>query len=497
MTHRHRLLALALAALTLPLLGCTKTRRCSEIGLIENLDGICECAPPRVIGPGDRLRCDCPEGWDDVDGVCIPPDGGVDGGPVDDGCVPRTFYADADGDGRGDPAVSTEACVAPEGYVDNADDCDDTCAVCWSGAEEVCDGEDNDCNGHVDEGVRVPVGEPVQINTDRALSGALTNGLAVEPLPDGGALAFFIDDSLDDVLSYGQVTMVRLDGEGRPVGAAIHVDPSVHRQSFVTSTRNGDAIVVAYASDDGSVRARVYSAADGSALTPPRVLTERWARNIAVTSYGSGFIFAWTQEDRFVAVQSRQRLIGNAPEDGEVLHELSESLYLHPMSWVEVGATRWLVFRDGEVLRSVTFEGALSLPLPTPTALAVAAPNVQFLRGGPNQRVGLSDLGTEGSRLVTFDVTAPALDVIADDAALYGSPSFSEAGDLVAVARLSTDLDSGAMLYGRADGVWRRSIAGDLAPPTFGPLIANSLVLFSVPHDERTQNLVARRLGCE
>ncbi|MBX3250468.1 MAG: putative metal-binding motif-containing protein [Myxococcales bacterium] len=494
MTHRHPLLALALAALTLPLLGCTKTRRCSEIGLIENLDGICECAPPRVIAPGDRLRCDCPEGWDDVDGVCIPPDGGVDGGPVEDGCVPRTVFADADGDGRGDPAVSTEACVTPEGYVDNADDCDDTCAVCWTGAEEVCDGEDNDCNGHVDEGVRVPVGEPVQINTDRALSGALTNGLAVEPLPDGGALAFFIDDSLDDVLSYGQVTMVRLDGEGRPVGAAIHVDPSVHPQSFVTSTRNGDAIVVAYASDDGSVRARVYSAADGSALTPPRVLTERWARDIAVTSYGSGFIFAWTQEDRFIVVQSRQRLIGNAPEDGDVLHELSESLYLHPMSWVEVGPSRWLVFRDGDVLRSATFEGALSLPLPTATPLAVEASNVQFLRGGPNRRVGISDLH---GGLAAFDVTSPALEVIVADAALYGPPWFSAAGDLVAVSRLSTDLDSGAMLYGRTNGEWQRAIAGNLAPPTFGPLIVNSLVVFSEPRDDVTANLTVRRLGCE
>lgn len=37
-----------------------------------------------------------------------------------------TFYADADGDGFGDPAQPAKACTQPEGFVSNADDCDDT-----------------------------------------------------------------------------------------------------------------------------------------------------------------------------------------------------------------------------------------------------------------------------------------------------------------------------------------------------------------------------------
>jgi MYXO-CTERM domain-containing protein len=77
------------------------------------------------VGDGD---CD-----DDDDGVYPGADevcNGVDDdcdGAADEGALdPRTWYADADGDGEGDPAVTTQACAQPSGYVDNADDCDDT-----------------------------------------------------------------------------------------------------------------------------------------------------------------------------------------------------------------------------------------------------------------------------------------------------------------------------------------------------------------------------------
>ena len=60
---------------------------------------------------------------------------------------PSTFYADADGDGYGDPNGATDACPNT-GFVDNDDDCDDTNAAINPGAEEVCgDGIDNNCDG--------------------------------------------------------------------------------------------------------------------------------------------------------------------------------------------------------------------------------------------------------------------------------------------------------------------------------------------------------------
>jgi hypothetical protein len=49
--------------------------------------------------------------------------GGIDALPL------FTYYADADGDGFGNPAVTTEWCEAPIGFVENADDCDDNNAL--------------------------------------------------------------------------------------------------------------------------------------------------------------------------------------------------------------------------------------------------------------------------------------------------------------------------------------------------------------------------------
>ncbi len=75
-------------------------------------------------------------------------------GQIDEG-VQLTFYADADGDGYGDVASTTLACIAPSGYVSNNTDCDDTNAAVHPGATEVCNGIDEDCDGETDEGVQL------------------------------------------------------------------------------------------------------------------------------------------------------------------------------------------------------------------------------------------------------------------------------------------------------------------------------------------------------
>jgi large repetitive protein len=66
--------------------------------------------------------------------------------------VTDVFYLDGDGDGYGDENETVDACDAPEGYVPSASDCDDGNPEAHPGANEICDGADNDCNGTVDDG---------------------------------------------------------------------------------------------------------------------------------------------------------------------------------------------------------------------------------------------------------------------------------------------------------------------------------------------------------
>jgi hypothetical protein len=66
------------------------------------------------------------------------------------GCgEPTTIWHDADGDGSGDPAapVPHQTCtVVPDGWQENAADCDDAAGSVYPGAPEICDGASNDCN---------------------------------------------------------------------------------------------------------------------------------------------------------------------------------------------------------------------------------------------------------------------------------------------------------------------------------------------------------------
>ena len=64
-----------------------------------------------------------------------------------------SWYADADGDGYGDPRISTTSCAQPSGYVMDNSDCDDTDAAVHPGAMEKCDGRDDDCDGIPDDGL--------------------------------------------------------------------------------------------------------------------------------------------------------------------------------------------------------------------------------------------------------------------------------------------------------------------------------------------------------
>ncbi len=64
------------------------------------------------------------------------------------------YFVDADGDGYGDDALErVEACAPSLGFSVVGGDCNDALAAFVPGAEELCDGEDNDCDGATDEDV--------------------------------------------------------------------------------------------------------------------------------------------------------------------------------------------------------------------------------------------------------------------------------------------------------------------------------------------------------
>jgi hypothetical protein len=65
--------------------------------------------------------------------------------------TPTTFYRDQDGDNYGNSSDVVLQCSAPPGYSLTGGDCDDSRPFVYPGAQEVCDGLDNDCNGLVDE----------------------------------------------------------------------------------------------------------------------------------------------------------------------------------------------------------------------------------------------------------------------------------------------------------------------------------------------------------
>jgi len=79
------------------------------------------------INPAADEICDPADTDEDCNGLADDDDSGVTGTFTE-------FYADADGDGRGDPSTTTDACDLPSGFVEDDEDCLDTDANTYPGA---------------------------------------------------------------------------------------------------------------------------------------------------------------------------------------------------------------------------------------------------------------------------------------------------------------------------------------------------------------------------
>jgi hypothetical protein len=108
-----------------------------ESSSVNDLD--CDDDDPSVNPDGLEV---CNGLDDDCDGVVDPPSS----------ADAQEWYVDDDGDGYGDPDAPTQrGCDKPQGYGPSDEDCDDTDAGVHPEADELCDLEDNDCDGEVDE----------------------------------------------------------------------------------------------------------------------------------------------------------------------------------------------------------------------------------------------------------------------------------------------------------------------------------------------------------
>ena len=87
-------------------------------------------------------------------------------GVVDDAANAPTWYRDSDDDGFGDLQNAKGSCAQPDGFIASAGDCLDSDATVKPGAQEFCDGLDNDCDGQVDDSCLRP---PACSASDKAI----------------------------------------------------------------------------------------------------------------------------------------------------------------------------------------------------------------------------------------------------------------------------------------------------------------------------------------
>ncbi len=149
--------------------------------------------------PAASEVCDDDDDDEDCDGLADDDDSSADSSTM------TTWYADLDGDGFGDLGSPAGACDAPESYVADDSDCDDSASTSYPGATEVCNYTDDDCDGDTDEAVTVTYWQDVDLDGE---GGAALSDEFCEDEPSSGWSAENTDcDDYDAFVHSGAVEL--------------------------------------------------------------------------------------------------------------------------------------------------------------------------------------------------------------------------------------------------------------------------------------------------
>ena len=189
----------------------------------------------------------CNEIDDDCDGLVDDADDGLDI------TTASSWYADADADGYGDAAKAAVSCIAGEGLIADATDCDDTLATFHPGAEEsdCTDPTDYNCDGSVGYADADADATPACLDCDD--SSAAVNPGATEVCNDVDDDCDALVDDADDSLDGGTTTTWYADADGDGYGDANAPEYSCDQ----------GATTVADATDCDDADATIYPGAPG------------------------------------------------------------------------------------------------------------------------------------------------------------------------------------------------------------------------------------------